>query len=426
MQIEDIKAREILDSRGQPTIEVDVILNSGELGRASVPSGASTGQFEALELRDKDQARYYGKGVKHAVGNVVDIIKPALSAISVENQRQVDQILLELDATSDKSKLGANAILAVSLATARARALYLEQPLFVSLHKGHQLTMPVPMLNIINGGAHANNNLDIQEFMIMPVGARDFSEAMEMSQAVIYQLKQTLQKHGLSTAVGDEGGFAPNLGSHQDALIFIMEAISKAKLKAGRDIYLALDVAASEWFKNGAYHMPKTGETFSTEDLITYYRNLCQDFPIISIEDGLAETDWQGWQLLTKKLGDSVQLVGDDLFVTNFERLNQGIELGAANAILIKLNQIGTLTETLDTMNLAYENGYKAVVSHRSGETEDTFIADLAVATGCGQIKTGSLCRTDRICKYNELLRIAESKSIPYMGRDIFSFLKSV
>lgn len=425
MQIEDIKAREILDSRGQPTVEVDIILNSGEIGRASVPSGASTGQFEALELRDKD-IRFSGKGVRKAVNNVLERIKPALSGVSVENQRQIDQILLELDGTSDKSKLGANAILAVSLGVARARAGYMEQPLFVSLHKNNELVMPVPMLNIINGGAHANNNLDIQEFMIMPVGARDFFEAMEMSQAVIYHLKQALQKANLSTAVGDEGGFAPNLASHQDALIFIMEAINKAQLKPGHDIYLALDVAASEWFKNDLYHMPKTGEKFSVDELINYYEKLCQKFPIISIEDGLAETDWQGWQLLTKRLGQRTQLVGDDLFVTNFERLNQGIQLGAGNAILIKLNQIGTLTETLDTMHLAKENGYRAVVSHRSGETEDTFISDLAVATGCGQIKTGSLCRTDRICKYNELLRIAESKSIPYMGRDVFPFLKSV
>ena len=423
MQIEDIKAREILDSRGQPTVEVDVILNSGELGRASVPSGASTGQFEALEWRDNDSKRYFGKGVLGAVRHIHEIIKPALDGVSIENQRHVDQLLVELDGTPDKSRLGANAILGVSLAVARARADYLELPLFVSLHKDSPLLMPVPMLNIINGGAHANNNLDIQEFMIMPIGATDFSQAIEMSQSVIAHLKKILNQSGLSTAVGDEGGFAPNLKSHHEALSLIMQAIEKSGLQAGKDIALALDVAASDWLENGVYCMPKSKQTFSARELVSYYEKLCQEFPIVSIEDGFGETDWQGWQLVTQTLGDKIQLVGDDLFVTNFQRLSEGVEKKVANAILIKLNQIGTLTETLDTMRLAKEHGYRSVVSHRSGETEDTFIADLAVATGCGQIKTGSLCRTDRVCKYNQLLRIAEMKSIAYAGSSIFSFL---
>jgi enolase len=421
MHIEEIKAREILDSRGQPTLEVDVILNSGELGRASVPSGASTGQFEALELRDNDSKRYFGKGVKKAVNNVISVIQPALAGISVENQRQIDELLIELDGTRDKSHLGANAILGVSLAVARARAAYLEQPLFVSLHKSNPLKLPVPMLNFMNGGAHANNNLDIQEFMIMPIGASDFPQALEMSQAVFMHLKQRLQKLKLSTAVGDEGGFAPNLDSHEQALDLIMESIHASGLKAHQDMVLALDVAASEWFKGDHYHLPKTGQIFDAAGLITYYAKLCQDYPILSIEDGLSETDWQGWQALTLALGEKIQLVGDDLFVTHYSRLLQGIEMGVANAILIKLNQIGTLSETLDTMTLAHENGFNAVVSHRSGETEDHFIADLAVATGCGQIKTGSLSRSDRISKYNQLLRIAEMKHIPYAGKSIFN-----
>jgi enolase len=423
MQIEEIKAREILDSRGQPTVEVDVILYSGEMGRASVPSGASTGQFEALEWRDKDTSRFAGKGVKGAIKNVLEIIRPALGGISIENQRQVDQILLELDGTEDKSKLGANAILAVSLAVARARAQFLEQPLFVSLHKQNAMTMPVPMLNIMNGGAHANNTLDIQEFMIMPLGASSFIESLEMSHAVITQLRHRLQKQGLTTSVGDEGGFAPNLSSHELAFELIMQSIASAGLKAGKDMYLALDVASSEWYQNGMYHLPKSKIEYTAQDLISYYEKLCEYYPIVSIEDGLAETDWDGWKLLSQRLGQRIQLVGDDLFVTNMNRLNLGIQQQVANAILIKLNQIGTLTETLETMALAAANGYRSVVSHRSGETEDTFIADLAVGTGCGQIKTGSLCRTDRICKYNELLRISEMKNIPFAGKNLFPFL---
>lgn len=423
MQIEEIKAREILDSRGQPTVEVDVILYSGEMGRASVPSGASTGQFEALEWRDKDVSRFAGKGVKGAIKNVLEVIRPALGGVSIENQRQVDQILLELDATEDKSKLGANAILAVSLAVARARAQFLEQPLFVSLHKQNPMTMPVPMLNIMNGGAHANNTLDIQEFMIMPLGASSFLESLEMSHAVITQLKQRLQKQGFSTAVGDEGGFAPNLSCHDQAFEFIMQSIQSAGLQAGQDIYLALDVASSEWYRNGIYHLPKSTLEYTAQDLISYYEKLCEDYPIVSIEDGLAETDWDGWKLLSQRLGKRIQLVGDDLFATNMSRLNLGIQQQVANAVLIKLNQIGTLTETLETIALATANGYRSIVSHRSGETEDTFISDLAVGTGCGQIKTGSLCRTDRICKYNELLRISEMKNIPFTGKSLFPFL---
>jgi enolase len=424
MQIERLQAREILDSRGQPTLEVDVWLNSGEMGRASVPSGASTGQFEAVEWRDQDPKRYFGKGVQGAVLHVEQTIQAALKGYSVENQQQIDQILVELDGSPNKSHLGANSILAVSLAVARARALYLELPLFVALQGHAPLQMPVPMLNILNGGAHANNNLDIQEFMIMPIGANNFSQALEMSQAVVMYLKKILSKQGLSTAVGDEGGFAPNLSSHQHALDVIMEAISKAGLRPMQDIVLALDVAASEWYKDGVYVLPKTSQTFSSEELIQFYQKLSQDYPILSIEDGLAETDWSGWELCTKILGEHIQLVGDDLFVTNAQRLQQGIDCGAANAILIKLNQIGSLSETLTTMHLAASAGYHAVVSHRSGETEDTFIADLAVASGCGQIKTGSLCRSDRVAKYNQLLRIAAMKDIPYAGTSIFKTFK--
>lgn len=424
MHIERLQAREILDSRGQPTLEVDVWLNSGEMGRASVPSGASTGQFEAVEWRDQDAKRYFGKGVLGAVHHAETLIQPALLGCSVENQQQIDAILIDLDGRENKSRLGANTILAVSLAVARARALYLELPLFVALQGEAALQMPVPMLNILNGGAHANNNLDIQEFMIMPIGAQDFSQALEMSQAVIIHLKNILAKQGLSTAVGDEGGFAPNLSSHEHALDVIMQAIALAGLKPGVDMVLALDVAASEWYKNGQYYLPKTAKVCTAEELIQFYQKLCQTYPILSIEDGLAETDWQGWQACTQALGKQIQLVGDDLFVTNPARFQQGIEQGVANAILIKLNQIGSLTETLATMRLAAHAGYRAVVSHRSGETEDTFIADLAVATGCGQIKTGSLCRSDRVAKYNQLLRISAMKGIPYAGSSIFSTLR--
>jgi enolase len=423
MQIQKILAREILDSRGQPTVEADVILDSGVLGRASVPSGASTGLFEALEWRDQDKQRYQGKGVLGAVEHIQSHIQKSLVGLSVENQRVIDERMIELDGTEDKSNFGANAILAVSLACARARAQTMEKPLFMCLTDNQTYSMPVPMLNILNGGAHANNSLDIQEFMVMPIGAGDFQQALLMSHAIIHELKRLLQQKGLSTAVGDEGGFAPNLESHEQALDFIMEAIGRAGLKAGQDVYLALDVASSEWFNHGVYQLPKSGSQYSVAELICYYQQLVNDYPIISIEDGLAETDWQGWQQLTSTLGHAIQLVGDDLFVTNPKRFQEGIDLGVANAILIKLNQIGTLTETLDTMQLAKTHGYRAVVSHRSGETADSFIADLAVASACGQIKTGSLCRSDRVEKYNQLLRIAETKTIPYAGRMLFQSL---
>lgn len=423
MQIKQLKARQILDSRGQPTVEVDVILNNGVIATASVPSGASTGQFEALELRDKNPEKFLGKSVYQAVSHVLGPIQQILIGQSIENQRDIDALLLELDGTQDKSNLGANAILAVSLAVARARAQNLNIPLYTTLD-GHDYRMPVPLMNILNGGAHANNQLDIQEFMVMPIGARDFSEALEMGYIMVTYLKNLLQKNGLSTAVGDEGGFAPAFSSHHQALDAVMQAIQLAGLRAGQDVCLALDVAASEWYHDGAYHLPKSKQSFSVDELIAYYVQLVKDYPIMSIEDGLAETDWLGWAKLTKAIGQNIQLVGDDLFVTNPIRFVEGIEKGVANAILIKLNQIGTLTETLDTMHLAKKAGYASIVSHRSGETEDHFIADLAVATGCGQIKTGSLCRTDRVCKYNQLLRIAETQNIPYAGKDIFQNFK--
>jgi enolase len=418
MQIKELKARQILDSRGQPTVEVDVILNNHHQATASVPSGASTGQFEALELRDHNPLVYMGKSVFQAVQNVLGPIQNALKGQSIEDQRHLDQILIDLDGTSDKSVLGANAILAVSLAAARARAVSLDRPLYMTLN-GQDFSMPVPLMNILNGGAHANNQLDIQEFMVMPIGARDFSEALQMGYVIIQSLKKILQKQGLSTAVGDEGGFAPAISSHHQALDYIMQAIHMAGLKAGQDIVLALDVAASEWYQDGTYHLPKSEKIYSLDELINYYQRLVHDYPILSIEDGLAETDWLGWKKLTDVLGAKIQLVGDDLFVTNPLRLHEGIEMGVANAILIKLNQIGTLTETLDTMRMAKKHAYRSIVSHRSGETEDSFIADLAVATGCGQIKTGSLCRTDRVSKYNQLLRIAENQTIPYAGKSI-------
>jgi enolase len=420
MLIQTLKAREILDSRGQPTLEVDVILKDGVMGRASVPSGASTGKFEALEWRDQDALRYFGKGVRGAVMHVQTELQTLLVGTSVESQEALDARMIACDGTEDKSRLGANTILAVSLAAARARANSLKIPLFLSLQGELPLSMPIPMLNILNGGAHANNNLDIQEFMVMPIGASDIAQALEMSQAVMMNLKKLLQKNGLSTAVGDEGGFAPNLTSHEQALDFIMQSMEISGVRAGHDMVLSLDVASSEWFENGIYHLPKANLNFTAEELIQFYQKLCKHYPIVSIEDGLAETDWAGWKQLTDALGQTIQLVGDDLFVTNPKRLAQGIETGTANAILIKLNQIGTLSETLDTMRIANLAGYRSVMSHRSGETEDSFIADLAVATGCGQIKTGSLCRTDRICKYNQLLRIAEMQTIPYAGSILF------
>lgn len=424
MRIQKIMAREILDSRGQPTVEADVILDSGTIGRASVPSGASTGKFEALEARDKDKKRFNGKGVLRAVEHIQTDLQKSLIGVSIENQQDIDARMIALDGTTDKSHFGANAILAVSMAVARARANAFGKPLFMCLTENQVYRMPVPMLNILNGGAHANNSLDIQEFMIMPIGAGDFNEALQMSYGIIQILKHLLESKGLSTAVGDEGGFAPNLESHEQALDYILEAIHSVGLTPGQDIYLALDVASSEWFDNGVYHLPKSGKRYSASELIHYYQKLVANYPIFSIEDGLAETDWQGWQQLTAALGNSIQLVGDDLFVTNPERLQEGINLGVANAILIKLNQIGSLSETLDTMKLAKKNDYRAVVSHRSGETCDSFIADLAVATGCGQIKTGSLSRSDRVEKYNQLLRITETKTIPYAGKMLIQSLK--
>ena len=414
MQINKIQAREILDSRGNPTVEADVILQDGILGRASVPSGASTGTREACELRDKDSKRYAGKGVLKAVAHVNKEINQALHGISVEDQLSLDKKLCDLDGTENKSRLGANAILAVSLACARARAQALNQPLFQSLNNGERMSMPVPMMNILNGGAHADNNVDIQEFMIMPIGAKNFPHALQMGAEIIYVLKEVLKKRDLNTAVGDEGGFAPNIQSNRQALDMLSEAVEKAGFRLGLDVVFALDVAASELFNKNMYEMPSENQSFNSIQLIEYYSELISSYPIISIEDGLDEQDWQGWNQLTQRLGSKVQLVGDDLFVTNPKILQQGIEQNIANAILIKPNQIGTLSETLQAIDLAQQNQYRCVISHRSGETEDSFIADLAVATGAGQIKTGSVCRTDRIAKYNQLLRINEISNLAY------------
>lgn len=418
MYIAMIKGREILDSRGNPTVEADVLLTNGVLGRASVPSGASTGSKEAKELRDGEKS-FKGKGVSKAVRNINFKINNALKNFSVEDQSLVDATLCELDGTEDKSLLGANAILAVSLAAARARANALNLPLCVSLNQDEQMIMPVPMMNVLNGGLHADNNLCIQEFMLMPIGATDFTQALQMGVETFHVLKEVLKKQGLNTSVGDEGGFAPDLKSNEQALDLLMIAIEKAGYNPGVDIALSLDVAASELYKDNYYHLGQQNAPVSSEGLVEYYYDLIKAYPIVSIEDGLDENDWQGWQHLTKELSGMIQLVGDDLFVTNAKYLEKGINLNCANAILIKLNQIGTLTETRQTMKLASTNGYRCVVSHRSGETEDSFIADLAVATGCGQIKTGSLCRSDRVAKYNQLLRINEVAKLPYAGQSI-------
>lgn len=414
MQIKKIQAREILDSRGNPTVEADVILSNGILGRASVPSGASTGSREACELRDGDSKRYAGKGVKNAVGHVNQEINTALHGYSVADQAIIDNTLCELDGTENKSRLGANAILAVSLATARANALLQNKPLYQTLNQGEPMSLPIPMMNILNGGAHADNNVDIQEFMIMPIGASDFPSALQMGAEVFHILKAVLKKQGLSTAVGDEGGFAPNLKSNRHALDMLCEAVEKAGYRLGQDIVFSLDVAASEFYEQGLYRMNSELKQFDSSELIEYYADLVASYPIVSIEDGLDEQDWSGWNELTKRLGKQIQLVGDDLFVTNPRIIQEGIDKGIANAVLIKLNQIGTLTETLAAITLAHKHNYRCVMSHRSGETEDSFIADLAVATGSGQIKTGSLCRTDRIAKYNQLLRINEMANLPY------------
>ncbi|MEX1187501.1 MAG: phosphopyruvate hydratase [Gemmatimonadaceae bacterium] len=407
--IVDIRAREILDSRGNPTVEADVTLASGAFGRAAVPSGASTGEHEALELRDGDDERYGGKGVQQAVQSIVERIAPALNGIAAADQIAIDRLMIELDGTPNKGKLGANAILAVSLAVARAAAEDTGLPLYRYLGGPMARTLPVPMMNILNGGAHATNTVDLQEFMIVPIGADTFADALRMGAEVFHSLKKVLVKRKLSTGVGDEGGFAPNLENDEDALRVVVEAIEKAGYSPGTEIAIALDPAASEFHKAGSYTFKKSGGgSYDADGMIELYAGWLDKYPIVSIEDGLAEDDWDGWAKLTAALGDRCQLVGDDLFVTSTERLARGIEGDVANAILIKLNQIGTLTETLEAIELARGNGYQSVISHRSGETEDTFIADLAVATGAGQIKTGSASRTDRVAKYNQLLRIEE------------------
>jgi len=411
-QISNILAREVLDSRGNPTVQADVILASGAKGSACAPSGASTGSREALELRDKDPARYGGKGVLKAVHAAANELKEALLGMQAADQAAVDRCMIELDATENKAHFGANAILAVSLASARAAAVDAGLPLYAHIAalngSAGQFSMPVPMMNIINGGEHADNNVDIQEFMIQPVGAPDFREALRYGTEIFHALKSVLKKQGLGTSVGDEGGFAPDLSSNAAALDAIMEAIGKAGFTAGKEICLALDCAASEFFDNGRYHLSGEGKHYSSEQFAEYLAGLCRHYPILSIEDGMHESDWDGWAILTEKLGEKVQLVGDDLFVTNTSILERGIKSHIANSILIKFNQIGTLTETLAAIRMAREAGYTAVISHRSGETEDTTIADLAVATAAGQIKTGSLCRSDRVAKYNRLLLIEE------------------
>ncbi|AKG08120.1 enolase [Moraxella bovoculi] len=428
VEIKDIIAREILDSRGNPTIEADVILANGVCGRAAAPSGASTGSREALELRDGDKSRYLGKGVKKAVSNVNSQIRTALLDKDVTNQNELDKILIDLDGTENKGNLGANATLAVSLAAARAAAIAKNLPLhqyIANLRGQTSLTMPVPMMNILNGGAHADNTVDIQEFMIEPVGFNSFSESLRAGTEIFHSLKSVLKSQGLNTAVGDEGGFAPNLRSNEEAITVIMQAIEQAGYKAGQDIYLALDCASSEFYKNGQYILEGEGnKAFTSEGFADYLASLVRQYPIISIEDGLDESDWDGWAYLTKQLGDKVQLVGDDLFVTNPKILREGIDKNIANAILIKFNQIGTLTETLDAIYLAKENGYATVISHRSGETEDSTIADLAVGTAAGQIKTGSLCRSDRVAKYNQLLRIEQQVTAAFRGREEFIGLR--
>jgi len=406
--IKQIKAREILDSRGNPTVEADVILENNIVGRAAVPSGASTGSREALELRDKDPERYNGKGVLIAVNNINTEINAALKNHEITEQANIDHLLIKLDGTPNKSRLGANALLGVSMACARAAALSKNIPLYQYL-KTADYKLPVPMMNIINGGAHADNNIDIQEFMIIPTGAESFYEALRMGAEVFHTLKKILSQKGFNTNVGDEGGFAPNLPSNQAAIEYILEAIELAGYKAGKDINLGLDVASSEFYKDNLYYLSGDNKKLNSQEFTAYFENLVAQYPIISIEDGMAENDWAGWKYLTEKLGHKIQLVGDDLFVTNTEILQRGINENIANSILIKLNQIGTLTETLNAIEMAKKANYSTVISHRSGETEDSFIADLAVATGAGQIKTGSLCRSDRVAKYNQLLRIEES-----------------
>lgn len=420
--IEDIVARQILDSRGNPTVEVDVKLAGGIIGRAAVPSGASTGIFEALELRDGDKSQYGGKSVTKAVANVNNIIAPELIGEKATHQKEIDTFMIDMDGTENKSKLGANAILGVSLACAKAASLAYEMPLYRYLGGINALTLPVPMMNIINGGAHADNNIDFQEFMIAPVGAKSFKQALRMGAEVFHTLKTVLKEKGLATSVGDEGGFAPNLQSNEEGIEVILEAINKAGYTT-EQVKICLDVASSEFYEDGKYKLSGEGKVFTSKEMVDFLESWVDKYPIISIEDGMAEQDWDGWKLLTDHIGKRCQLVGDDLFVTNTRRLAEGIRRGVGNSILIKVNQIGTLTETLDAISMAHAAGYTAIVSHRSGETEDTFIADLAVATNCGQIKTGSMSRSDRIAKYNQLLRIEEKlgSAAKYLGINAFN-----
>ena len=423
--IADVHAREIIDSRGNPTVEVDVLLECGILGRAAVPSGASTGQYEAVELRDGDAGRYLGKGVIKAVGNVNNVIKPEIVGMDALNQVGIDHLMIELDGTSNKANLGANAILGASLAVAKAAAAALKLPLFRYIGGVNAKELPLPMMNVLNGGAHADNNVDLQEFMIMPAGADSCSQSIRMGAEIFHNLKSVLKERKLNTAVGDEGGFAPNLGSNEEALELLMEGIEKAGYKPGEDVLIALDPAASEFYdeEEGVYVLEaEKKKKKDASDMVKFYASLVKKYPIISIEDGMAQNDWDGWKMLTDELGDKVQIVGDDLFVTNTERLKRGIDEGICNSILIKVNQIGTLTETLDAIEMAKKAQYTAVVSHRSGETEDSTIAHIVVGTNAGQIKTGSMSRSDRICKYNELLRIEEelaAKAV-FNGKDVF------
>jgi enolase len=424
-EIQEIHAREILDSRGNPTVECDVVLASGAMGRAAVPSGASTGEHEAVELRDNDPQHYLGKGVLKAVENIETAIAPAVAGLDPSDQRLIDGTMIELDGTPNKGQLGANAILAVSMACARASANELKVPLYRYLGGVNANILPVPMMNIINGGAHADNNVDFQEFMAMPIGAETFADALRWGAEVFHTLKGVLKKRGYNTSVGDEGGFAPSLKSNVEAIEVILEAIEKAGYKAGEQIAIALDPAVSELYKDGKYVFKKSDKSSKdSSQMVRFWSDWAKRYPIVSIEDGLAEDDWEGWKMLTKEIGETVQLVGDDLFVTNTERLRRGIDEGCANSILIKVNQIGTVTETLEAIELARRNGYTAIISHRSGETEDTFIADLAVATGVGQIKTGSASRTDRIAKYNQLLRIEEElgRAAGFLGIEALNY----
>ncbi|MCY4642880.1 MAG: phosphopyruvate hydratase [Gammaproteobacteria bacterium] len=422
--IQSVHAREVIDSRGNPTVEADVLLDSGVIGRATVPSGASTGTLEAVELRDGDPRRYAGKGVQQAVRHVNSEIRQALSGMSCFSQEAIDQRMIEVDGTDNKGRLGANALLSVSLAVARAASLEKQVPLYRYLHRGGPFKMPVPMMNILNGGEHADNSVDMQEFMVIPTGAASVSEAVRIGVEIFHALKSALHTRGLSTAVGDEGGFAPDLRSNREAVEIILEAVEQAGFQTGTDVYLGLDVASTEFYRDGKYELRSEGKSFDSSQFVEYLVDWVNQYPIITIEDGVAENDWDGWKLLTEKAGDRAQLVGDDLFVTNTDILKRGIESGVANSILIKVNQIGTLSETLDAINMAHAAKYTAVISHRSGETEDVTIADLAVATGAGQIKTGSLSRSDRTAKYNQLIRIEEELGAEchYPGIEAYNF----